>query len=359
MAGQVNTPSPRHHRLDWKRLGLGRLGPGVNPQSSAAAQARVGRAGPPAVGWLLTEPARSALDLAGFGLAVPWLARAPRGDGHPVLVLPGFLAGDMSTAVLRGFVRSLGYQVQGWDLGRNVGPTAEVVAGLPSALERLARRVGGPVSVIGWSLGGVYARGLARRHPDLVRQVITLGSPFAMRDLRQSRAAWTFERGAHQFAVPIAIPAAGLSEPVPVPATAVYSRRDGIVDWRACIDPPGPGRQNVEVRCSHLGFGHDATTLWVVADRLALPAGEWAPFEPPRALRPLYPDKRDPAGLRAVRCTPHIRPRANLRHSRAAGTGRVRSRSAAAAPPRRCSRSWVRRLSACRPSSGPRWRMRP
>jgi hypothetical protein len=199
---------------------------------------------------------------------------------------------------------------------------------------------------------------LARRHPDLVRQVITLGSPFAMRDLRQSRAARTFERGAHQYAVPIDIPAAGLSQPVPVPATAVYSRRDGIVDWRACIDPPGPGRQNVEVRCSHLGFGHDATTLWVVADRLALPAGEWAPFEPPRALRPLYPDTRDPAGLRAAWCTPHIRPRATPDHPRAAGTGRVRSRSAAAAPPRRCSRSWVRRLSACRPSSGPRWRTR-
>jgi hypothetical protein len=77
-----------------------------------------------------------------------------------------------------------------------------------------------------------------------------------------------------------------------VPATAVYSRRDGIVDWRGCIDPPGVSRQNIEVRCGHLGFGPDPATLWVIADRLAQPAGEWAPFAPPRLLRRLYPDQR-------------------------------------------------------------------
>jgi pimeloyl-ACP methyl ester carboxylesterase len=242
---------------------------------------------------LLTEPARSALDLAGLGLSAAWLAGAPHGDGHAVLVLPGLLAGDMSTMVLRMFLRGLGYQVHGWDLGRNVGPTAEVVARLPGALEKLAGRAG-PVSVIGWSLGGVYARGLARRHPGLVRQIITLGSPFSIRDARQSRAYWAFEfeRRAHQYPVPTDIPAPRLSEPVPVPATAVYSRRDGIVDWRACIDLAGPLRQNIEVRCGHLGFGHDPATLWVVADRLALAAGQWVPFTPPRALRRLYPGHR-------------------------------------------------------------------
>jgi len=269
-----------------------RIAPGADPAGTAATRTRAGRLGPPPVGWLLTEPARSALDLAGAGLAAPWLAWAPRGDGHPVLVLPGLLAGDVSTTVLRGFLLSLGHQTQGWGLGRNVGPTAEVVAGLPQALEKLARQVGGPVSVIGWSLGGIYARVLARRRPGLVRQVITLGSPFAMRDRRQSRANRTFERYAHQHAEHFDIPAAEFSAPLPVPSTAVYSRRDGIVDWRGCIDPPGPQRQNIEVRCSHLGFGHDAATLWAVADRLALPAGEWTPFTPPRRLRLLYPDQR-------------------------------------------------------------------
>jgi pimeloyl-ACP methyl ester carboxylesterase len=265
---------------------------GVNPDGRAATPPRAGTYGPPAVLWLLTEPARSALDLAGAGLAAPWLACAPRGDGHPVLVLPGLLAGDVSTTLLRGFLLSLGYQTHGWGLGRNVGPTADVVAGLPQALEKLALRVGGPISVIGWSLGGIYARELARRRPELVRQVITLGSPFAIRDRRQSRANRTFERHAHKHAEHFDIPSAVLSAPVQVPATAVYSRRDGVVDWRGCIDSPGPRRQNIEVRCSHLGFGHDAATLWVVADRLAAPAGQWTPFTPPRMLRLLYPGQR-------------------------------------------------------------------
>jgi hypothetical protein len=126
----------------------------------------------------------------------------------------------------------------------------------------------------------------------LVRQVITLGSPFAIRDRRQSRASAAFERHAHEHAAHFDMPPAGISVPVPVPSTAIYSRRDGIVDWRCCIDPPGPQRQNIEVRCSHLGFGHDAATLWAVADRLALPAGEWTLFTPPRMLRLAYPEQR-------------------------------------------------------------------
>ncbi len=245
--------------------------------------------GPPTVSLLLSEPARSAVDLARLGLRRPWLARAPRGDGHPVLVLPGLLAGDMSTAVLRRFLRGRGYQAQGWDLGRNLGPTAEVIAELPRALDAAARRAGCRVSVIGWSLGGIYARQLARRHPDQVRQVITLGSPFAMRDRKQSHVSGTWDRHAHRHAPAADIPAAELAAPVPVPSSAIYSRRDGIVDWRACVDEPGPQRENIEVRCSHLGFGHDPATLWAIADRLALPEGQWVPFVPPGPLRPLYP----------------------------------------------------------------------
>jgi pimeloyl-ACP methyl ester carboxylesterase len=232
------------------------------------------------------------MDLAGACLAAPWLACAPRGDRHAVLVLPGLLAGDASTTVLRGFLQGLGYPTHGWGLGRNVGPAAGIMAGLPPVLEKLARQAGSPVSVIGWSLGGIYGRELAGRHPALVRQVITLGSPFALRDRRQSRAGAAFERRDHQHAGYFDIPPAGVSVPAPVPSTAIYSRRDGIVDWRCCIDPPGPRRQNVEVRCSHLGFGHDAATLWVIADRLAQPAGEWTPFTPPPMLLLCYPEQR-------------------------------------------------------------------
>src|SRR5215472_11827188 len=136
-----------------------------------------GQVSAPSVGLLLSEPVRGLAGFAAMPLAA-WLMSAPRGDGHGVLVLPGLLASDVSTALLRRFVRRLGYDVRGWSLGRNRGPTDEVLDELPRRLSALAERTGQPVSLIGWSLGGIYARELARRYPAQVRQVITLGSPF-------------------------------------------------------------------------------------------------------------------------------------------------------------------------------------
>jgi pimeloyl-ACP methyl ester carboxylesterase len=244
----------------------------------------------PSARHLLTEPARSLAGLATLPVAAPWLAAAPRGDGHGVLVLPGLLASDMSTALLRGFLRWLGYEVRGWDLGRNVGPTDAVLDGLPRVLGALAERTGGPVSMVGWSLGGIYAREMARRHPQQVRLVITLGSPFAITDPRQSRADGVYRRHSNQHADAARVPTwAQMAQPISVPSTAVYSRSDGITAWQACVEPETALHENVEVRCAHLGFGTDPTTLWLIADRLALPAGRWRPFRPPQLLRRLYP----------------------------------------------------------------------
>jgi pimeloyl-ACP methyl ester carboxylesterase len=244
----------------------------------------------PSAGLYLTEPARGLANLAVLPLAAPWLASAPRGDGHGVLVVPGLLASDMSTALLRRFVRWLGYDVRGWDLGRNVGPTVAVLDGLPRALAALAERTGGPVSVVGWSLGGIYARELARQRPGEVREVITLGSPFALTDPRQSRAEGVYRRRTYLHADDGRVPTREqVARPVSVPSTAVYSRRDGIVAWQACIEPETARHENVEVRCGHLGFGVDPATLWLIADRLAGPAGRWRPFRPPPLLRRLYP----------------------------------------------------------------------
>jgi dienelactone hydrolase len=241
----------------------------------------------------LTEPARGLAGLATFPLAAGWLASAPRGDGHGVLVLPGLLASDMSTALLRRYVSFLGYDVRGWQLGRNLGPTDRVLAELPHALAELARRTGGPVSVIGWSLGGIYARELAREQPDVARQVITLGSPFRLTDPRQSRADGSYRRRSHLHATDHPVPTAEtIAGPIEVPSTAVYSRQDGIVSWQTCIEPETALHENVEVRCGHLGFGVDPSTLWVIADRLAAPAGARDPFRPPPALRTLYPGNR-------------------------------------------------------------------
>jgi pimeloyl-ACP methyl ester carboxylesterase len=246
----------------------------------------------PSAGLFLTEPARGLAELATLPLAAPWLAAAPRGDGHGVLVLPGLLASDMSTVLLRQFLRWLGYEVRGWSLGRNVGPTDAVLDELPRALAALAERRGGPVSVVGWSLGGIYARELARPHPEHVRQVITLGSPFALADPRPSRADRVYQSRSYLHAAPGRVPTpAQVARPIAVPSTAVYSRRDGIVSWQACREPETRLHENVEVRCSHLGFGVDPATLWLIADRLAAPARQRPPFRPPALLRRLYPGR--------------------------------------------------------------------
>lgn len=242
----------------------------------------------PSLRFYLTEPARGLADLASLLLAAPWLASAPRGDGHGVLVLPGLLASDSSTVPLRRFLGLLGYEVRGWDLGRNLGPTQAVLDGLPHALEVLAEA--GPVSVVGWSLGGIFARELARERPEHVRQVITLGSPFGRTDPRRSRAESVYQRRSHLHAAARLPTREQVSLPIDVASTAVYSRRDGIVCWQNCIEPETALHRNVEVRCSHLGFGVDPATLWLIADRLA-----FAPvtdFHPPRWLWPLYPGDR-------------------------------------------------------------------
>ena len=247
----------------------------------------------PALGWFLTEPVRSAMTFGALPFAAPVLDSAPRGDGHGVLLLPGLLADDLSNRPLRTYLRRLGYHTRGWGLGRNIGPTEAVLDGMPRVLRKLADRTDGKVSVIGWSLGGIYARELARDHPDLVRQVITMGSPFGLVDSRQSRAEGAFRSASRLHANSGRVPTREqIRQPIPVPSTAIYSRSDGIVDWRACAESPSERHENVEVLCGHLGFGVDAPTLWAIADRLAQPPNQWKPFRPPLWARACYPGSR-------------------------------------------------------------------
>jgi pimeloyl-ACP methyl ester carboxylesterase len=224
-----------------------------------------------------TEPARTLATVGTTAALVPLLRWAPRGEPHPVLVLPGLLATDASTRVLRTWLGRLGHPVVGWALGRNRGPSREVDEELPRLVDRLAGEHGTPISVVGWSLGGIFARTLARKAPRQVRQVISLGSPFA------TTQPWA--TGARRP------PRPSMARPLPVPSTAVYSRWDGVVDWRACRQRSGPTSENVAVRSSHLGMGHDPAVLWVIADRLAQPRHEWRPFERPTrfGLSALFP----------------------------------------------------------------------
>jgi pimeloyl-ACP methyl ester carboxylesterase len=248
----------------------------------------------PALPLYLTEPGRAVADYGLYLTARPLMSRLPRGDGHSVLVLPGLLADDVSTRALRTVLRKLGYDVHGWGLGRNIGPTAACVNGIRDLHNRLADSSGRPVTVIGWSLGGIFARDLARRSPDSVRQFVTLGSPFRLARHSQSRATKVFDRFSHLHVERRTLPLESENMPLVMPATSIYSHLDGIVHWQTCLDTPGERCENIAVMASHLGLGHHPASIWAVADRLAQPEGEWKPFKAPLFLRPAFPKPASP-----------------------------------------------------------------
>jgi len=198
------------------------------------------------------------------------LAAAPRGDGEIVVVLPGMGMGDFSTATLRRYLRHLGFDARGWGLGRH---RPEVWTTLPRMLARLetwAAEGGAPVALVGWSLGGVVARELARLRPDLVRCVVTLGAP-VVGGLKHTAIAGLFRvQGWDLDDVARRVEAAN-QVPIRVPVTAIWSRRDGIVAWQAAIDRATPGVENVEVGSCHWGLGLDPDVLVRVARAVAVP----------------------------------------------------------------------------------------
>lgn len=244
---------------------------------------------PPARRLLLLE-GRALLELAALVPAYPVLRRAPAGDGHAVLVLPGLMASDFSTRALRRFLRDKGYQAHGWKQGRNLGPSDALIAAMVERLVDVHRRSGRPVSLIGWSLGGIYARELARAMPDLVRQVITLASPFRDLDAVNVPRFLQHRARARNPMRDDALVRARLREALSVPTTAIFSRSDGITAGDSCRADAGPQTENLEVDSSHLGIGHHPVVLLTIADRLAQPEGAWRPFAPPRGWRfPLVP----------------------------------------------------------------------
>jgi pimeloyl-ACP methyl ester carboxylesterase len=240
----------------------------------------------PSLLYLAAELPRSAAEYGWFQAARPLLTRAPVGDGHHVLVLPGLIADDRSTGPLRWFLRDLGYQVHGWQLGTNL-PSPDMAARLRALLDRLHETDPQPLSIVGWSLGGIYARSIARVLPDRIRQVITLGSPFRTLPGHESNAAPIVRAGARIQGLRITAPDGppGNDEAVPVPSTAIFSRSDGVVPWRACLDTRGGRHETLEVIGSHVGLGHHPAVLWAIADRLSQPEGTWAPMRIPAVWR--------------------------------------------------------------------------
>jgi pimeloyl-ACP methyl ester carboxylesterase len=231
--------------------------------------------------------ARAVPELGAFLASAPWLAAAPRGRGGRVLVIPGFTAGDISTVPLRGLLRWLGHRPSGWGLGANVGPTDGVLRILERKVDRLVAENDGPIDLVGWSLGGIISRVFAQHRPEDIRQVITLGSPIAVDDPEVN--IQDFVSGLSRLAGLGLDPRRWDLTRVPMPSTAVFSRRDGVVAGEVCRQAEGLRAENVEVCGSHSGLAHNPPVAWLIADRLAQAEGHWAPFEPPRLLRPFFP----------------------------------------------------------------------
>lgn len=205
------------------------------------------------------------------------LSGAPKGDGHPVFVMPGFLASDRSTVPLRRFLTELGYDAHGWGQGQNLGRFYKMRTILEAEVDRLYQTTGQKVSLVGWSLGGVFARYLALVMPEKVRSVITLGSPFAA-DIHATSAKKLYDILSQE----------GPAKPgdleriagdLPVPNTSIYTKLDGIVNWKTCISKPSANSETIEIRlASHVGIGVNPAAFWAVADRLAQAEGSFLPF---------------------------------------------------------------------------------
>ena len=237
------------------------------------------KARPPSRILALAEPGRAVGELASFYALRPFLRLLPQGDGHGVLVLPGFMATDTSTGPLRSLLADLGYHAVGWRLGRNVTVDNARIEAMAACVDELFEESGGTISIVGWSLGGVFARELAKMSPEKVRQVISLGSPISDdRNHTNARRLFEYLNGREPE------PMQGgkfrqLSAAPPVPTTSIYTRSDGIVHWRGSIQSDDHERcENIEVLASHCGLGVNPSAVYAIADRLAQREGEWSKF---------------------------------------------------------------------------------
>lgn len=223
---------------------------------------------PPPKSLLLLE-GRIGFELARFVLAMPRLRRRlPRGNGQPLVIVPGFGTTDTATAPLRKLFNDLGYACHGWGLGRNLGMRSGVRDALNAQLQAV-HAAGGPVTLVGWSLGGVFVREMARHQPQSVRRVITLGSPINRDpDANNMLPLVRLANGGKPPKTDLAGFARRITPP-PVPCTAVYTKQDGIVAWRACLEDPADNTENVEVSGSHFGLPCNPQVARLIAERLA------------------------------------------------------------------------------------------
>ncbi len=235
----------------------------------------------PSILMLASDPIRACYDMTTMAFSPALLASLPHGDGHPILILPGFMAGDSSTVILRRFLSRLDYSVYGWDLGVNLGPRIHLQKAMRTKFSEIRRRHNDQkITVIGQSLGGIYARLLGSINPDQVRMVISLGSPYQTDGADKSWPKALFERMMGDEYDPVMeTQAKEVAKPLNVPTTSIFSKFDGIVPWQACIEPETNKHENIQVYCSHIGMAMHTPTLRIIANRLAQPKDTWAPYE--------------------------------------------------------------------------------
>lgn len=240
----------------------------------------------PSLIWTLLE-GRALIELGWFYSLSPILKRLPKGDGHPVIVFPGFMAGKLSTRPMRRILRKQGYMTYDWGLGHNIKFNAEREADMHALIERVYEKHGEKISLVGWSLGGVFAREMAKAFPNHIRQVISLGSPISD-PLHSTHVNVLFEAINGQPSPETQERIANLPHPLPVPSTSVYTKTDGVVHWQGSLQDTAPNAENIEVPASHTGLGVNPLVMYILADRLAQTEAEWQPFDMRGFMRLLF-----------------------------------------------------------------------
>lgn len=243
---------------------------------------------------LLALEGRALLEWSALILGWPFLGGMPRGDGHPVMVIPGLMAGDASTWPMRTYLERAGYVALPWEQGINRGPVGGTITKLSQRIRAIEREHGRKLSLVGWSLGGAIAHAMAQRMPDRVRGVVTLGSPLDGHP--HATNAWRLFEAVSGIKVTDRRLRGLMGKAPKVPTTNILSKSDGIVHWRASMLPQCDLSETVEVSGTHLGLGVNPIVLWMIAERLSQAEGAWSTFERRGPWRTLL--FRDPRQLR-------------------------------------------------------------